>query len=626
VAPGLRDKLMIAACVAASVGAALAVQLKAAGELCYPIDDGWVYCVYARNLAEGHGYSFNEGDHFVCGTTSLLWPLLLTPCYWLFRDCMAPAEALGAIFLLFTCILVHKIARKILAHAQPRDFLTQHGRNQRPQHEGHEVGPSSSCPSPFFVSFASFVNFVSGRRAVRSHDHFGNDFTGKGLRSPHDPAAPAAGASALPLRPSAGDARWADRLSVLIPVFLAFSGFIAWSVLSGMETMLFTLLTVASVWYRLKHPDWRSKRYLIASAMAAVSGLARPEGFLLAGMFMADSVICRFVGAPSQDEGQLDRRVGRSLTCQLALLGLVLIPYVTVNYLSCSMPFPTSFMVEPPLTQSLFFTFQTGAWGTYVMHLARALPRWLADLARVFGAENVLLLLLLPVGAVATLRQARRTPHGSGSLILPLLVLAYPLVRAVFLNSHVLGQAARHVHNLMPLFYLLAGVALLGLTNGWRGAASGCALGAAGVCAVFGLARALDDFLRARLSLPSLGVQHMAPALWVSGLGPDRHLAGEATELGAATGRRAPPLACATPQRGRRPSVAARVEPLRRVGLRHADGDCRFRRPSFRGLPGRGPAWARAVLRLREEHGRDAHHAGALGGSTHAEGRRGRHV
>ncbi|MBM4082371.1 MAG: hypothetical protein FJ278_21885, partial [Planctomycetes bacterium] len=31
------------------------------------------------------------------------------------------------------------------------------------------------------MSFAFFVGFVSGRRDARNHDHFGNDFAGKGL-------------------------------------------------------------------------------------------------------------------------------------------------------------------------------------------------------------------------------------------------------------------------------------------------------------------------------------------------------------------------------------------------------------------------------------------------------------
>src|SRR3712207_6229080 len=40
------------------------------------IDDANIYFVYARNLADGHGFVYNVGGERVEGFTSLLWTLI----------------------------------------------------------------------------------------------------------------------------------------------------------------------------------------------------------------------------------------------------------------------------------------------------------------------------------------------------------------------------------------------------------------------------------------------------------------------------------------------------------------------------------------------------------------------
>ena len=58
------------------------------------IDDAYIFFVYARNLAEGHGFVYNVGGEAVEGFTSLLWTLI---CAVVIRTTANPLELLLAI-------------------------------------------------------------------------------------------------------------------------------------------------------------------------------------------------------------------------------------------------------------------------------------------------------------------------------------------------------------------------------------------------------------------------------------------------------------------------------------------------------------------------------------------------
>ena len=47
------------------------------GRLGFPLDDSWIHLVFARNLAQGEGLSFNPGE-LVPGSTAPLWTALLS--------------------------------------------------------------------------------------------------------------------------------------------------------------------------------------------------------------------------------------------------------------------------------------------------------------------------------------------------------------------------------------------------------------------------------------------------------------------------------------------------------------------------------------------------------------------
>jgi hypothetical protein len=47
------------------------------GELVPPLDDAFIHFQYARRLAEGHPFSYQSGDAWSSGATSLVWPAIL---------------------------------------------------------------------------------------------------------------------------------------------------------------------------------------------------------------------------------------------------------------------------------------------------------------------------------------------------------------------------------------------------------------------------------------------------------------------------------------------------------------------------------------------------------------------
>jgi hypothetical protein len=83
-------------------------ETRIAGTLGFPLDDAWIFWVFAKNLATGQGFSFNPGQP-VLGTTSILWVFLLAGSYLLTHNVIFISKFWGVLLFLLSVLLTYRI-------------------------------------------------------------------------------------------------------------------------------------------------------------------------------------------------------------------------------------------------------------------------------------------------------------------------------------------------------------------------------------------------------------------------------------------------------------------------------------------------------------------------------------
>ncbi len=109
---GWRRALALALVVAGLFAAYLTVELKRNNEPGFPLDDAWIHLTFARNLARGWGFAYNQGEP-VAGSTAPLWTLLLAFLHLLTRNAtvmVVTAKLLGATLLFVSAVFAFRIA------------------------------------------------------------------------------------------------------------------------------------------------------------------------------------------------------------------------------------------------------------------------------------------------------------------------------------------------------------------------------------------------------------------------------------------------------------------------------------------------------------------------------------
>ena len=94
--------------------------LAQTGHPAVPLDDAFIHFQYAKRLAQGHFFSYVEGEGFSSGATSLVWPLLLAPFHALgLRDLSIiwAAWALAYLFLAGLAVETYRLAEKLVGPA-----------------------------------------------------------------------------------------------------------------------------------------------------------------------------------------------------------------------------------------------------------------------------------------------------------------------------------------------------------------------------------------------------------------------------------------------------------------------------------------------------------------------------
>ena len=104
-----RDDVFVIAAALFPLALFAARERQIAGESGFPLDDAWIHLQFARNLAEGAGFSFNPGAS-VAGSTAPLWTLLLAAGAAAFSPSLGMAKAFGVAATLGAAILTRRAA------------------------------------------------------------------------------------------------------------------------------------------------------------------------------------------------------------------------------------------------------------------------------------------------------------------------------------------------------------------------------------------------------------------------------------------------------------------------------------------------------------------------------------
>ncbi len=92
-----------------------------AGVFGFPLDDAWIHAQFARNLALGHGFSYNSGEP-VSGSTAPLWTLVTATGFLVSGDPVIAAKALGVLFLALSVFFTYVLVRTISGNARQALF------------------------------------------------------------------------------------------------------------------------------------------------------------------------------------------------------------------------------------------------------------------------------------------------------------------------------------------------------------------------------------------------------------------------------------------------------------------------------------------------------------------------
>jgi hypothetical protein len=92
-------------------GSYLAAEVLVAGTLGLPLDDGWIHCAYARNLARGAGLSLANPGEWIPGSTAPLWTFLLAGLFQVLGPGLLAAKVLGIGCAVFALWAVARLVR-----------------------------------------------------------------------------------------------------------------------------------------------------------------------------------------------------------------------------------------------------------------------------------------------------------------------------------------------------------------------------------------------------------------------------------------------------------------------------------------------------------------------------------
>lgn len=257
--------------------------------------------------------------------------------------------------------------------------------------------------------------------------------------------------------------RW---LALLAAVFCATTGRWLWAGLSGMETPMFTALSVWGILlYALGRKDYRWSPD-VGVGLLALSALVRPEGYLLLGLVVLDRMLPFVRQARKRVANSESGPTGRvSLAIHYSLL--------TLKSISAAAPVPVLILVVSLMVR-VAYTMGTGGGLAGNTFLAQSLPQgdgpytgprllpdiwYLRSAVRSLTTDSFLLGLFIPLGVVAWIRTGFTEPRNRSLMAIVLLwFIGLPLV-----NSVMAPNLRHHERYLMPLIPFAALLGTFGI-------------------------------------------------------------------------------------------------------------------------------------------------------------------
>uniref|UniRef100_A0A7V3RH32 Glycosyltransferase RgtA/B/C/D-like domain-containing protein n=1 Tax=candidate division WOR-3 bacterium TaxID=2052148 RepID=A0A7V3RH32_UNCW3 len=92
----------------------------------FPLDDPWIHMQFAKNIANGNGFSYNP-DQLVAGSTAPLWTIMLVPVHWFVPTIPSRViftKILGIFIFVVCLVLVFFFAFEITKDSYPALFAT----------------------------------------------------------------------------------------------------------------------------------------------------------------------------------------------------------------------------------------------------------------------------------------------------------------------------------------------------------------------------------------------------------------------------------------------------------------------------------------------------------------------
>jgi hypothetical protein len=244
--------------------------------------------------------------------------------------------------------------------------------------------------------------------------------------------------------------------SLFASLVVALSPYLTWGALSGMETSLYTFLSIFGIWVHVRYLRSDGIRRYLPTVVFTLAGLARPECFLLLLFSWLDILIHNL------------RSRRRRLTGVRELLGYAMHPLLFVvitspwfifNYLTTGGFFPNTYGAKVG-SGGLFGAISTGNLSAALTSLSiKPLYMFFISVMVLFKSSPVLLA-FFAVGLFVVIRHYPRSDDDGLSLILPLAAILYAFGMGIFGHVHSLGQSHRYIHNLFPIFYLISSIGI----------------------------------------------------------------------------------------------------------------------------------------------------------------------